>query len=171
MSSRGFIVTTTVLQIAMVLGGHFSSSVLGLSAILGVGIPGVMGAVYGATRASSARAACGGGVLIGFVGAFIGILLAILMGDQPWLLLTFGPLSSAVAAIGQKRSDSATSSTRCSSRPGITPPFPSGKSRVAQALSTTVHGIPKSSAARAVVLTHIWVMKPAMIRDSQPNPR
>ena len=40
-----------------------------------------------------------GGFVIGLVGAVLGVLLAILMGDQTWVLMTFAPLSSAVTGL------------------------------------------------------------------------
>jgi hypothetical protein len=33
------------------------------------------------------------------VGAVVGVLLAILLGDQGWILLTFAPLSSALTGL------------------------------------------------------------------------
>ena len=94
-----YIVVGIVLQVAMVVSGHYSEAVINLSAVLGVGIPLLVGAVFGATRAASFKDASLGGFAIGIVGAFIGILLAILMGDQEWMLLTFGPISSAVTGM------------------------------------------------------------------------
>lgn len=94
-----YILIATVLQIVMVVAGHYSPAVIALSAILGVGIPFVVGAVFGASAAASYRDASVGGFLIGIVGAAIGILVAILLGDQPWSLLAFGPISSAVTGL------------------------------------------------------------------------
>ena len=88
-----------VLQLAMVTAGHFHEAVLNLSAVLGVGIPFVLGLWYGATVPKSYGATTRGGFIIGFVGAFIGVVGAILMGDQPWTLLTFAPLSSGVTGL------------------------------------------------------------------------
>lgn len=98
-SRNGLIVLGIVLQVAMVLAGHWNATVLGLSAVLGVGIPLVLGAVYGASGPTSAKDAMAGGFLIGLVGAVLGVLLAILLGDALWSLLTFAPLSSAVAGL------------------------------------------------------------------------
>lgn len=88
-----------VLQLAMVVGGHFSDAVLNLSGILGTGIPFVLGIWFGATVPASYKASAGGGFLIGLVGAAVGVLVAILLGDQGWILFTFAPLSSAVTGV------------------------------------------------------------------------
>ena len=75
---------------------HYNAFVLlNLSAVLGVGIPLVVGFLYGRDAESVASGALGG-VAIGFVGAALGIGIAIAMGDQTLMLLAFGPLSSAV---------------------------------------------------------------------------
>jgi hypothetical protein len=96
-----FIIIAAVLQIAMVVTGHYNDFVLmNLSAVLGVGIPLVVAFFYG-RDAEGVKDGAVGGLAIGFVGAFLGIGLAIAMGDQMLMLLAFGPLSSAVTgAIG-----------------------------------------------------------------------
>jgi hypothetical protein len=96
-----FVFLAALLQIAMVVAGHFNDFVLlNLSAALGVGIPLVVAFFYG-RRVAAMKTAAWGGVVIGFVGAFLGISLAILLGDQTLALLTFGPASSAMTgAVG-----------------------------------------------------------------------
>ncbi len=94
-----FVVISIVLQVAMVVTGHYVEAVINLSALLGVGIPLIVGGVFGATSASDYRNALSAGFTIGISGAFVGILLAVLMGDQEWLLLTFGPISSAITGL------------------------------------------------------------------------
>ncbi|HKJ03640.1 MAG TPA: hypothetical protein VJ997_14330 [Longimicrobiales bacterium] len=88
-----------VLQLAMVTAGHFMESVLALSGPLGVGIPFLLGIWYGATVPRSYGETSKGGFVIGIVGAFIGVVAAILMGDATWMLLTFAPLSSGVTGL------------------------------------------------------------------------
>jgi len=109
-----FVWTGIVLQLAMVTAGHFVEAVLALSGPLGVGIPLVLGVWYGATVPRGYGETSKGGFIIGLVGAFIGVVGAILMGDATWMLLTFAPLSSAVtgllgAAIGTAASGRAKS--------------------------------------------------------------
>lgn len=93
---KTYVVVAAILQVVMVVTGHFNDFVLvNLSAVLGVGIPLVVAFFYG-KEAGGAKAAAKGGLSIGFVGALLGIGLAILMGDQSPALLAFGPLSSAI---------------------------------------------------------------------------
>lgn len=87
------------LQLAMVTAGHFVEAVLALSGPLGVGIPFLLGIWYGATVPRSYGETSKGGFVIGIVGAFIGVVAAILMGDAIWMLLTFAPLSSGVTGL------------------------------------------------------------------------
>jgi len=96
---KGYVVAGIVLQVLMVVAGHLHESVLMMSGFLGVGIPFVLGLAYGAGRAPTVKAAGRDGFLIGFVGAFIGVVVAILLGDQTWTLLTFAPVSSGITAI------------------------------------------------------------------------
>lgn len=87
------------LQIAQVVGGHYNQSLLNLAGIWGVGIPFLVAIPYGVKGDGRWSAAAGGGFLIGLIGALVGVVLAILIGDQTWLLLTFAPLSSGVFGI------------------------------------------------------------------------
>lgn len=88
-----------VLQLVMVICGHFVEAVLALSGPLGVGIPLVLGVWYGATVPRGYGETSRGGFIIGIVGAFIGVVVAILLGDATWMLLTFAPLSSAITGL------------------------------------------------------------------------
>jgi len=94
-----FVWIGVVLQLAMVTAGHFSAAVLDLSAVLGTGIPFVLGIWYGAVLPKTYKASAWGGFVLGIVGATVGVVAAILMGDQTWMLLTFAPLSSGVTGI------------------------------------------------------------------------
>lgn len=94
-----FVWMGVVLQVAMVVAGHFEERILLLSGILGTGIPVVLGLWYGATVPRGYREALKGGFLVGFVGAVVGVLVAIALGDQPWMLLTFAPLSSGITGV------------------------------------------------------------------------
>lgn len=96
---KRFIVMGVVLQLAMVVAGHFVDAVLMLSGILGTVIPLVLGLWYGSAEPVDYKEASKGGFLIGITGAFIGVLAAIFMGDQPWMLLSFAPVSSGVTGV------------------------------------------------------------------------
>ncbi len=94
-----YLALNTVLQTVMVVTGHYYDPVLNLSAVLGVGIPFVIAIGYGALGSRSYKEAAKGAFVFSFVGAAIGVVVAILLGDQTWLLLTFAPLSSGVTGV------------------------------------------------------------------------
>ena len=94
-----FVGVAIVLQLAMVTAGHFSGAVLGLSGILGTAIPFVLGIWYGAVVPKTWKTSAWGGFVLGIVGAVVGVVAAILMGDQTWMLLTYAPLASGVTGI------------------------------------------------------------------------
>ncbi len=95
----GYLALNTVLQMVMVVTGHYYSAVYDLSAVLGMGIPFVIAIGYGALGSRSYKEAAKGAFVFSFVGAAIGVVVAILMGDQGWILLTFAPLSSGVTGV------------------------------------------------------------------------
>ena len=92
----------TALQLAMVLSGHYNTSVANLFAVLGVSISLVAGLLFALwakqpTLGSSAL----GGLLAGGICALLGILVSYLLGDVTASIIVFGTLSSAVTgAIG-----------------------------------------------------------------------
>jgi len=92
----------TVLQVAMVLGGHRNKKIASLFAVGGMGISllaGVLYVVMGHPDALGTAAL--GGAIAGGVCAFIGILVSYLLKDVPASLLALGTFSSAVTgAIG-----------------------------------------------------------------------
>ena len=69
-----FVWIALVLQILMVVAGHYVEGVLLLSGPLGTGIPFVLGLWYGATEPTSMGEAAKGGFLIGIVGAVVGVV-------------------------------------------------------------------------------------------------
>jgi len=91
---RRYILIALVLQVAMVLAGQASSQVLGLSGVFGMGIPLVVGWLYAVRHGLSVRDASIGGLLIGAVGAAVGLLLAIPLNGDSWALLPLGTMAS-----------------------------------------------------------------------------
>jgi hypothetical protein len=91
----------TVLQVAMVVAGHFVPFVaLHVFMFGGMGISAIAGIVYGRAAAGFGGAALGGAIAGGGC-ALIGIALSVLMGDTQGMILAIGTASSAVTgAIG-----------------------------------------------------------------------
>ncbi len=96
---RKYLAVTTVLQILMVSGGHFSEALLNRSAVLGTIIPLIIGAWFGSVEPKTVVGAAGGGFIIGLVPAVIGILVGILLGDQSWILLPVGAVASGLTGL------------------------------------------------------------------------
>ncbi|HET7598699.1 MAG TPA: hypothetical protein VFK09_00305 [Gemmatimonadales bacterium] len=92
----------TLLQLAMVISGHYAAEVQQLFAPLGMALSLVAGLLYARwARPGTAGVAVGGGAAAGGVCAFAGILVSYLFGDVPAAVLGFGTASSAVAgAVG-----------------------------------------------------------------------
>jgi hypothetical protein len=92
----------TVLQLAMVIAGHYSPAIANQFAVGGMTISGIAGLLFSFwTRQKVAGTAAGGGVVAGGVSAFLGILVSHLLGDVPASVLGFGTAGSAVTgAIG-----------------------------------------------------------------------
>ena len=91
-----WIAVGTALQIAMVVAGHFIPPLRDWWGPGGMLIALVVGCLAAQARWSDTLVA---GALAGGVGAFIGILIALLLGDVPAMLLALGTLSSVVAGI------------------------------------------------------------------------
>lgn len=100
MSTRSLVIASfvgTLLQIVMVVAGHSSPAIKGLFAFGGMGISLVAGVLYSRLARPAKKGGGGlGGMAAGAICAFIGILVAYLLGDVPGLLLVMGTLSSAV---------------------------------------------------------------------------
>ena len=92
----------TLLQLAMVVSGHYNKGIADLFAVLGVSISLVAGLLFALwakqpTLGSSAL----GGLLAGGICALLGILVSYFLGDVTASILVLGTLSSAVTgAIG-----------------------------------------------------------------------
>jgi hypothetical protein len=100
MNARAIVLATavgSVLQLGMVVLGHFNSSVAGLFAVGGMAISLLAGVSYAAfARSGSFGSSAAGGAIAGAACALIGILASYVMGDVPASLLLLGSLSSAV---------------------------------------------------------------------------
>jgi hypothetical protein len=92
----------TVLQIAMVVAGHYSPAIKSLFAVGGMGLSLVAGALYAHLARPIAKGpAATGGALAGALCGFLGILVSYAFGDVPASLLALGSISSGVTgAIG-----------------------------------------------------------------------
>ena len=91
------VVVGTILQLAMVLAGHWVPEVAALFGPLGMAISlaaGWLAARWGGSRGADAAR---DGAIAGGVCAFIGILVSYALGDVSLALLLLGTLSSAVA--------------------------------------------------------------------------
>jgi hypothetical protein len=91
---RKYILIALALQLLMVLLGQISEPVLRLSGVFGMGIPLVVGWLYSVRRGLSLKDATVGGLLIGAVGAAVGLVVAIALSGSPWLLLPLGTIAS-----------------------------------------------------------------------------
>lgn len=89
-----------VLQLAMVVGGHFTPAVKELFAFGGMGFSLVAGLLYvWLAVTGSWRDDLVGGAISGGLCALIGIALSAVLGDVPAMLLLFGTLSSIVTGV------------------------------------------------------------------------
>jgi hypothetical protein len=86
----------TVLQVAMVVVGHYLPAVKSLFAPGGMIISGVAGWLFGRLSASPRGVSAIGGLFAGAACAFLGILESFYLGDVPATLLLLGTASSAV---------------------------------------------------------------------------
>ncbi len=91
---RRYVLIALVLQLVMVLAGQRFATVLGLSGLFGMGIPLVVAWFYAARQSLSLKDASVGGMLIGVVGAAIGLVLAISLNGGSWSLLPLGTVAS-----------------------------------------------------------------------------
>ena len=91
---RRYVLIALLLQLAMVLLGQASNQVLGLSGVFWMGIPLVVGWLYAVRRPLSLKDASVGGLLIGAIGAALGLMVAIPLTGDSWSLLPLGTLAS-----------------------------------------------------------------------------
>jgi len=88
------LIIATVLQLAMVLAGHWTPAVAALFAPVGMGISLVGGAIYVIAARPDWKTGLLGGVIAGGVSALIGIAVSVALGDVPVMILVIGTLSS-----------------------------------------------------------------------------
>ncbi|MEC4590799.1 MULTISPECIES: hypothetical protein [Nitrospirillum] len=89
-----------VLQLVMVVAGHFSPAVAQFFAVGGMLISLLAGLVHGRTRLTWGPAAAGGAVAGGAC-ALLGIFVSWILGDVPAMILALGTAMSALTgAIG-----------------------------------------------------------------------
>jgi hypothetical protein len=92
----------TVLQLAMVLSGHYNKGIANLFAVLGVSISLVAGLLFALwAKQPTLGGSVLGGLVAGGLCALLGILVSYFLGDVTASILVLGTLSSAVTgAIG-----------------------------------------------------------------------
>ncbi|HLY55516.1 MAG TPA: hypothetical protein VKS60_08170 [Stellaceae bacterium] len=89
----------TVLQIAMVLAGHYSEEVKALFALGGMGFSLVAGLLFAWSAQAGWSADLTGAAIAGGGCALIGIAVSVALGDVPATLLLLGTLSSVVTGL------------------------------------------------------------------------
>jgi len=92
----------TVLQLAMVISGHWIEFIkLNVFAIGGMFISAFAGVVYARSTHTNRRTSAIQGAIVGGLSALVGIAVSFALGDVPASILIIGTVSSAVAgAIG-----------------------------------------------------------------------
>lgn len=89
-----------VLQVIMVVVGHYVPQVASLFPVAGTGIGGIAGLLSGLWSANaSQQAAAGGGAVAGGVGGLLGTILSHVLGDVPTSTIAVGTGSTAVAGV------------------------------------------------------------------------
>ena len=89
----------TVLQLIMVLAGHWVPAVANLFAIVGILISLVAGLLYARAAKGSWSDSLIGGAIGGGVCALLGIAVSFLLGDVTASILLLGTVSSAVGGV------------------------------------------------------------------------
>src|SRR5688500_9318666 len=90
------LVVGTVLQVAMVLVGHWVPAIAATFAILGMAISFLAGWLAAAWALRRGRQAALDGLIAGGACALIGILISYALGDVTAAIIAFGTLSSAI---------------------------------------------------------------------------
>jgi len=91
----------TVLQLLMVITGHYVTAVANLFGPLGMAISLAAGLFWARDAAGSYGGAAGGGAVLGGACALLGILVSLALGDVSATILALGTISSGVTgAVG-----------------------------------------------------------------------
>jgi len=91
----------TVLQVLMVVGGHFMPQLAQLFPVLGTGLGGLTGLLFGLFSRGATGALAGGGAASGAIGGLLGSAVSMALGDVPAATVGIATGSTAVAgAIG-----------------------------------------------------------------------
>lgn len=93
------IIFGTLLQLAMVITGHYVPFVAGLFMWGGMGISALAGFFYAARAKGSLPDSLIGGAIAGGVCALLGILVSYALGDVTPIVIVFGTLSSAATGL------------------------------------------------------------------------
>jgi hypothetical protein len=90
----------TMLQLIMVIAGHYNASIAQLFAFGGMGISLLAGVLYSVwAHPATAAAAVRGGAIAGGVCALIGIVVSFFLGDVTAVIIALGTFSSAVTGL------------------------------------------------------------------------
>lgn len=89
----------TVLQVGMVVAGHYVPALKGLFAPGGMLISALAGWLFGRLSGAPRGVSAVGGLFAGAACAFLGILESFYLGDVPASLLLLGTASSAVTGL------------------------------------------------------------------------
>jgi hypothetical protein len=92
----------TILQVLMVVGGHFMPQLAQLFPVLGTGLGGLTGLLFALfNKGATGGALAGGGAAAGGIGGLVGSAISMAMGDVPGATVGIAAGSTAVAgAIG-----------------------------------------------------------------------
>ena len=92
-----WLVVSTILQLAHPALATRVPALANLAAILGVGIPLIVGFLWARSGPMPKGAALGRGFLLGWIPALVGLVLALGLGQVTAMILALGGISSGVA--------------------------------------------------------------------------
>ena len=102
MNRKALIIATDiglVLQLIMVITGHYQPAIAAWFAIGGMLISLVAGVIYGRMARNGWKDSLLGGALAGGICALVGIAVSCALGDVEAMILVFGTIGSAVAGL------------------------------------------------------------------------